>query len=426
MKKVVLILALIASLLLIACAAPTAAPQPTTAPQQPAAQPTAVPQQGGTTVVKVGGLYPLTGTDGAAGQTYKKLHEIAVQDINDAGGIACLGGAKLQMVYGDTVGDPEKANTEMERMITQEKVVAVVGSYHSSTALPASEISEKYKVPFVVANALAGSITSRGLKYVFQTIPTLEQWAADDAKFAAEMGAKTAVITVMNIAFGEETRPAWEAGLKANNIQILDSGTYQFGASDLSDTILKVKAKDPDVWFLLANSGDAPLFTRQMQELGYYPKMGIINLGGGFSDPNYIAAVGPKGAEGIFMTGDWFPLINLPGGKEFDAAFQKKAGFGIDGLSQTYASMWLLKDGLEKSCSTDPDKLANVLRTTKFQGGKWNYQWPEVSFDATGKLEQARTVIAQWQNGLQPVVWPSTLATAKPIWPVPGWDARVK
>ena len=79
---------------------------------------------------------------------------------------------------------------------------------------------------------------------------------------------------------------------------------------------------------------------------------------------------------------------------------------------------------LEKSCSTDPKKLAETLRTTTFTGGKWGFQWPEASFDEKGRLKQAASVIAQWQDGQQVAVWPDDLAAAEAVWPVPGWDAR--
>jgi len=84
----------------------------------------------------------------------------------------------------------------------------------------------------------------------------------------------------------------------------------------------------------------------------------------------------------------------------------------------------LLADALEKACSTDPKVLAETLRTTTFTDGKWSFQWPEASFDEKGRLKQAASVIAQWQNGQQVAIWPDNLAAGQAVWPVPGWDNR--
>lgn len=389
-----------------------------------AVQVTAAPQESGKTV-KVGALYPLTGPDaGWAGDPYIKSHQLAIDEINAAGGIACMGGAKLELVKADTQGKAETGNAEMERLITKDGVVAVMGSALSGTTLPASEIADKYQVPYIVPNALDGVITDRGLKYVFQTVSTLQQWGADDAKWAKEHGAKTVVITVPNFTFGKEVEDTWKKGIETEGLKLLESFTYDGNAQDFTDTILHVKQLDPDVWFLLGNN-QAPQLAKQAKEQGYYPKMGIITLGSGFATSFFLNEAGKEIADGIIVTSDFAPTSSLNVSADFKKKFKDYTGQDLGGTyNTTYASTWLLADALEKSCSTDPKKLAETLRTTTFKGGKWNFQWPEVSFDAKGRLTQAASVIAQWQNGDQVAVWPDNFASAKPVWPVPAWDKR--
>ncbi len=416
---------LVSSMLLTSCqpkaAAPTQEPEKpaevvaTEAPAAPAAE---------VKPIKIGGLYPLTGTDAINGQNYKIALDYAVKEINAAGGVKCMGGAPFELVYADTQGKSEVGNTETERLITEAGVIAITGSFHSHVMLPASEITERYEVPMFASSAIAGQITKRGLKYIFMTITSLEQWALDGAKFAAANGAKTGVIATMNIAFGEETKVAWEAALKEVGIEQLDSIVYQFGASDLSADILKVKSLDPDVLFLLVNTADAILWVNQMQDLQYYPKMGIVNLGGGFVDPTFLSTVGNKSAEGIILTSDWFANINLPGAKEANQKFKDAVGINLSGLNGTVATLYLIRDALEISCSYDPKALAEVMRTHTFEKGDWNFQWDKVKFDSTGAIEGGMSIIAQYQNGEQMTVWPENLAVVKVIWPVPGWDAR--
>jgi ABC-type sugar transport system substrate-binding protein/ABC-type branched-subunit amino acid transport system substrate-binding protein len=425
MKLRILNLLLIATLLLAACVS-NATPQATEAPQAPEATEAPSSSTGETVdVVKVGVLYPLTGPDaGWAGDPYVKSHQLAVDEINAAGGIACLGGATIELVKGDTQGKAEAGNAEMERMITKDGVVAVFGSALSQTTLPASEVSEKYEVPYIVPNALDGTITDRGLKYVFQTVSTLQEWGANDVKWAKEQGATTAVITVPNISFGKEVEETWLAGIEAEGIELLDNFTYEANTNDFTDTILRVKQADPDVWFALGNA-ETPQLAKQTKEQGYYPKMAIITLGSGFATTFFLNEAGVDVADGIVVTQDFAPKSSLPVSEEFMTKFKEYTGQELGGTyNTTYASTWLLADALEKSCSTDPKKLADTLHNETFTGGKWNFQWPEVSFNDQGRLEQAATVIAQWQSGEQVAVWPENMAAGQAVWPVPGWDAR--
>ena len=422
------ILTLLVLLSLVAACGGATAPEP--AAEEPAAEESAAEEPAASAdveVVKVGALYPLTGPDaGWAGDPYVKSHQLAIDEINAAGGIECLGGAQLELIKGDSQGKAEAGNSEMERLITQEGVVAVMGSALSGTTLPASEISEKYEVPYVVPNALDGVITDRGLEYVFQTVSTLQEWGANDVAWAKENGAETAVITVPNITFGKEVEETWLHGIEEQGIELLASFTYDANTNDFTDTILRVKAEDPDVWFLLGNA-ETPQVTKQSKEQGYWPKMGIITLGSGFATTFYLNETGAENADGIIVTQDFAPVSSLNVDPAFMQKFKDYTGQDLGGTyNTTYASTWLLADALEEVCSTDPKALAEVLRTTTFTDGegKWGFQWPEVSFNEKGRLEQAATVIAQWQDGQQVAIWPENLAAAKAVWPVPGWDAR--
>lgn len=377
--------------------------------------------------IKVGALYPLTGPDaGWAGDPYILSHQMAIDEINAAGGIACLGGAQLELVKGDTEGVAEAGNSEMERLITQEGVVAVMGSALSGTTVPATEIAERFEVPYIVPNSLDGRVTDRGLTYVFQTVSTLQGWGLDNVAWAREMGAETAVITVPNFSFGVEVEESWMHGIENEGIELLASFTYEGNAQDFTDTILRVRSLDPDVWFILGNN-QAPLLAKQAKEQGYYPTMGMISLGSGFGSSFFLREAGVDVADGIIITGDFAPVSALNVSEELKARFAEYTGQDLGGTyNTTYASTWLLADALEAACSTDPVVLAETLRTTTFTDGegKWGFQWPEVTFNEMGRLEQAATVMAQWQDGQMVAIWPDELAAAEAVWPVPNWDDR--
>jgi len=421
MKFKFLSILMIAGMLLGACAT-----NPTTQAPAATAQPQGAATSAGTApVIKIGALYSMTGPDaGWAGDAYIKSHQMAIDEINAAGGIKSLGGAKLQLVVGDSQSQAAAANAEMQRLITQEHVVAVFGSAISGATLPASQVANQQKIPYIVPNALDGAISEQGLYYVFQTVSLLQNWAADDAKWVKAQGAKTAVITVPNITFGADTATAWKKGVEDQGMTLLDNQTYDVNAQDLTDTVLKVKAENPDVWFLLTNSQGA-LLMKEMKEQGFYPKMGIVTLGSGFSGSTFLNQAGKDLADGVIVTSDFAPVSSLNVDPAFKTKFKQYTGQDLGGTyNTTYASTWLLADALEKAGSTDPTKIADTLHNSTFTGGKWNFMWPQVSFDSKGRLTQAASVIAQWQNGEQVAVSPDNFAAKKAVWPVPGWDQR--
>lgn len=424
MKKInltIFSILLIGAMLLAACS------QATEAPTQEATE----AQQGETTteenveVIKVGALYPVTGPDaGWAGDPYLKSHQMAIDEINAAGGIKCLGGAKLELVVGDTKGVAETGNSEMERLITKEGVVAVFGSALSGTTVPATELAQKFEVPYIVPNSLDGRVTEKGYYYVFQTVSLMQDWGKYDVEWVEDNGAKTAVITVPNFTFGAEVEEIWKDALGESSVELLDSLTYEGNAQDFTDIIQKVKQLDPDVWFVLGNN-QAPQLVKQAKEQGYYPKMGMISLGSGFATTFFLNEAGADVADGILFTMDFAPVSKLPVDKGFMQRFKEYTGQDLGGTyNTTYASTWLLADALEKACSTDPKEVAKALHENTFKDEHYAFQWPEASFDDKGRLEQAETVIGQWQNGEMVAVWPDSLAAAPAVWPVPGWDER--
>jgi branched-chain amino acid transport system substrate-binding protein len=435
MKKftILLVLLLGISLIFVACAAPPE--EPTAAPDEPAEvepepeEPEEVapePEEPAEVdPVRVGILLPLTGQDALNGQNHRNAFDFAVEEINAAGGIECLGGAPIELVYADTQGKPEAGNAETERLITQEDVITVMGAFHSGVTLPSTEIAEKYEVPYVVPNAIAGQITARGLEYVFKPRISVETEAEATAQYAAERGAETGVVLTTSVSIGEEARKAFVESVPAAGIELLEEIAYVSGATDFSDVILSVKANDPDVLFAIGNTSDATLLVRQMQELDYWPKLALVTVGGGFSDPSLVENLGPL-ADGIYVTTDWSPEVNLPGGAEVNANFKERYGVDMGGGTNTsYATTHMLAAALEEACSRDPKDLAETLRVTYFEEGVWNFMFPAgIKFDDTGYVEDALIMIAQITDGNQVVVWPEDLALGEETWPVPPWSER--
>ncbi|WP_020203495.1 ABC transporter substrate-binding protein, partial [Cupriavidus sp. WS] len=118
--------------------------------------------------IPIGFVLPLSGGAATIGNQTKQGAEIAAEQINQAGGIRSLGGAKLKLIFADSQSKPDVGVAETERLIQRENVPLIVGAYNSAVTFPATEVAERYKVPWVVTGAVKDEITERGFKYVFR------------------------------------------------------------------------------------------------------------------------------------------------------------------------------------------------------------------------------------------------------------------
>src|ERR1700676_823770 len=164
--------------------------------------------------VKIGGIYPLSGTAASAGTHSKAAIETAVEIINNAhpelgnlplaknAGLAGLGGAKVEVVFADNQGSPAVGQNQALRLITEEKVVALSGAYQSGITLTASAIAEKYGIPFLSGESVAANLTERGFKWFFRTTPVASDFSKDYYDFLRDM--KAAGAKIDNIALVHE------------------------------------------------------------------------------------------------------------------------------------------------------------------------------------------------------------------------------
>src|SRR5690348_3246693 len=164
-------------------------------------------------VVKIGAIYPLTGNAASAGLHAKAAIEVALDIINDAhpelsalplaknAGLAGLGGAKVEVVFADNQGSPATGQNQALRLITEEKVVALVGAYQSGITLTTSAIAEKYGIPYLNPESVAANLTERGFKWFFRTTPIATDFVKVYNDFLADMkaqGAKTDSVALVH------------------------------------------------------------------------------------------------------------------------------------------------------------------------------------------------------------------------------------
>src|ERR1700745_873955 len=266
-------------------------------------------------VVKIGGIFPMSGNAASAGVHAKAALEVAMDIINNAHpglgnlpvtkgpGLPGLGGAKVEVVFADNQGSPATGQNQALRLITEEKVVALNGSYQSGITLTTSAIAEKYGIPYLNGEWVAASLTERGFKWFFRTTPVASDFAKIYLDFLKDMkagGAKTDNIAIVheNTEYGTSVASVITSVFKENGLSIAQDIAYSANTTDVQSQVLQLKDKKPDVVIMVCYQSDAILYAKTMQALDYKPPMMIAD-NAGFSDPSFIKSVG-KLAQGVF------------------------------------------------------------------------------------------------------------------------------
>lgn len=351
--------------------------------------------------VKIGNVEPLSGPSASVGVQGKQAREMAVEEINAAGGIKSLGGAKLELVYADSKSDPTVGVTETERLINTEKVHLMTGCWNSAVTYPATQVAERYGVPFVVPVAVRDTITERGFKNVFRIAAKDSWWVRDQFRFLKDMQEETGV-KLKKIAFvfengdwGTGFAEKWRELAKKDGYEIVLDEPYPSTATDLTPVVTKLKSANPDIVMLVSNAADAILLTNTMAEMQLKPKV-VLASGGGHADPKFLENTDTT-ALGLFDEVEWNTDVNKPAAKPANEKFKKKYGYDLTGESvDAYVAMYVIADALERAASTDPAKIRDALAATNLSTGPGMVvSYDGVQFDETGQNKNAGIVIVQ-------------------------------
>jgi branched-chain amino acid transport system substrate-binding protein len=388
-------------------------------------------------VVKIGAIFPMSGNAASAGIHAKAALEVAIDIINNAhpelgnfplaknAGLAGLGGAKVEVVFADNQGSPATGQNQALRLITEEKVVALIGAYQSGITLTTSAIAEKYGIPFLTPESVAANLTERGFKWFFRTTPIATDFAKVYTDFLADMkaaGAKTDTIALVhdNTEYGTSVAGTLTTVFKEKGLSILDI-SYVSNATDVQSQVLQLKEKKPDVVLMISYTSDAILFAKTMQAQDYKPDL-LLADDAGYSDPSFIKAVG-KISQGAFNRSSW--SVGPAGSATAIIAdmYRKKSGDDMDDTAgREMQGFLVLVDAIDRAGSTEPAKIQAALRATNLKPEQLMMGYKGVKFDDKGQNILASGVIIQLQDGENYVaVWPKANAEKPPALPYKGW-----
>ena len=384
--------------------------------------------------ITVGVVQPLTGTFAVFGNEGKTGAELAIKDINEAGGIKSMGGKKLRIVVEDAGETADSAKLATESMISKNHPVAILGLYISRFVMAASEVTDREKV-ILIADALVPQITQMGRQYLFRPGPTANnhgamayQFVRDVAK-ANNVDIKTLAILNEDSANGRaNSLGATEAALK-DKFAIVTTLEYPYDITDATQVVEQLKKANPDVVIHTPYFNDAIVFGKAFKETGYYPKF-IAGAGAcGYVDPESIKALGDA-AEGISMTFSYNPAKNTPQNKKFVEEYKALKGYiPTEGAGMNYYGAMVLYEALEyagKNFPDDPlnpDNLRKAFLALDLKSGPAVETYPgnEIKFNALGDNEFPGVVVLQVQKGEPKVVYPPDEAEAQPIFPNPHY-----
>ncbi len=387
--------------------------------------------------VKIGVIFPLSGNAASAGTSAKDAVELAAEIVNtphpelaglplaEGAGLPNLGGAKIELVIADHQGNPSAGQSQTLRLITQEKVVAIVGAYQSSVTATATQVAERYGIPFVVGDSVAADITNRGFKWVFRVTPVASDFATNYMLFLNDMkkaGRKVESVAIVNenTDYGTSVAGTVAAAAKKAGFTVAAQIPYSANSSDVSAQVLQLKEKNADAVIFISYTADSILYMKTLKNLDYLPAM-IIGDDSGFSDPAFLPAVADI-AQGVMNRSAWD--IGKPGSRTFaiNALFKRKTGHDLDDTSgRDMQAFFVLADAINRAGSTDPAKIQAALQQTNLGPEQLMMGYRGVKFDQTGQNTEAATYLIQLQGKEYKAVWPDRSATAPVQWPMKGW-----
>lgn len=370
--------------------------------------------------IKVGAVVPLTGRYAGGGAQVKAGYEIAVADINAAGGVS-VGGKKMpiELIMLDDESDATKTVSRMESLGAQ-GIVAYLGGFGSDLHAAAASVAEKNKTPYLGVAFALNKVHQQGFRYLFSPF-----WKSPDISqhlvglinsIPAVERPKTAAIFQEKTDWGREMATAYTEASRGAGYQVVLNAEYAIGAKDFSDMILKAKAAKAEAVLAVPTPPDGMTIIKQMKELDFNPKLTLMVRAP--DPPVWGKNLGKDGDFVLFAPG-WHHAVKYPGVKELNEAHVKKIGRPADVITgPSYAALQVLANALGRAGTLDKDKLRDAIAATDMMTVVGPVKFRP---DGTGIVP---AVFNQWLNGKQELVWPKEFATSGLGYPAPPFAKR--
>ena len=355
--------------------------------------------------IKVGVVLPLTGDLSKFGQIEKNSLAMGLDEINAAGGVR---GRPIVLMFADDGSKVETGRSAAERLIDQDKVIALTGGYSSDVTLALGAVAERRHVPFLITTGSADMITEMGWDYVFRLNQPLSEYSKTLIEFLQEVLKPRSVVVLHDKGlFGrsgaiEFSEQASEMGWKI----VMQEG-YEQGIVDFKPLLAKAKAAKPDVVYMISYVKEAALIMKQSRELNFTPKV-FAGAAAGFTLPEFLKLAG-SAADNVVSANLWTPQVPYPGANEYYNNYLKRFGAEPDYHgAEAYASAYVVADALKRAEELTPQAVREALAKTNMMTAFGPVRF--TSYDKKTQQNTLPTYVVQWQKGELQTVWPAIIA----------------
>lgn len=346
----------------------------------------------------LGLICPLSGSSAVSGQILKNATEMAVNEINAAGGIN--GEIQIVLAEVDDEGVPATSVTAMQKLVEQDKVNAVIGAQASSCTLANMEITKAAKIPQITPASSNVAVTQSGNDFIYQMTATDELHMRNVMKYMAEeKGAKTFGILYESSDFGTGGYKIASSLCGDFNLEMVDSEVYNAGDTDFSVVLGKLQKANPDFLIFWGYHTEVAMICKQMQQYG----ISLPAIGQGYNSPE-LTNLGGAAVEGI-MISTAFDAAN-PDEKvqEFDKKYTELFGEGYDqNAPQSYDAVYVIKDAVERCIADGKDYKDGEVLNEYIESTSWNGVTGTTTFDETGRMDKELLIITI-ENGEHKIV----------------------
>jgi branched-chain amino acid transport system substrate-binding protein len=367
--------------------------------------------------VNIGVIQPLSGANAQFGFNCRNGIELVADEINAAGGIKALGGAKINLIVSDATSNPTAASAAAQRLITQNELTAILGAYASSLTLAISEVTARADIPFLT-NSFADEITGRSLESVFQVSPKASVIGQAQVNYTLAIseaaGSKIEKIAIMyeDTAYGTAQSRGLRRAAKDANIEIVMDEPYPLGINDATLLINKLRASGAQAVFPVSYLNDSLFIIRTMRQ----QRITIPAIGGaaGYVIPDFEKGLS-EFAENVLSVSP----TNYDLAPALTDRFRRRFGyFMVNEAIEHAVALDVLVQAIERAKSAQLKAVTKALHGVRFEGG-WTKAMPggAVQFDQTGLDTLSVPIMVQWRNKELVTVWPKDIAKTSPVWP---------